>query len=109
MYRILEIEGEGNRDESDAALERYTFYAEDKEAFSASSSPRIRFKAGAESRQTQDGKRWIDLESRIEKNISINGRSNRLAGKRSSILENLRTLIIFFEPVLRTKTQRLSN
>lgn len=43
MYRILEIEGEGNRDESDAALvERYAFYAEDREAFSASFSPRIR-------------------------------------------------------------------
>lgn len=58
MYRILEIEGEGNRDESDAALvERYAFYAEDREAFSASFSPRIRFKAGTENRQ---GGKWMD-------------------------------------------------
>lgn len=113
MYRILEIEGEGNRDESDAALvERYAFYAEDREAFSASFSPRIR-----RSIQGRRGKsaRWKmngSMNDRIERDIAYQreGRTERLAGKRSSILENRKNVdyIPFFEPCL-NKEARLSN
>lgn len=55
---------------------------------------------------------WIDEDDRIERDIAYQreGRTERLAGKRSSILENRKNVdyIPFFEPCL-NKEARLSN
>lgn len=70
MYRILEIEGEGNRDESDGR-ERYTFYTrKNGEAFSASFSPRIDPRPARKSTRS----RWIDESRRVSLSTS---RTNR--------------------------------
>lgn len=56
--------------------------------------------------------KWIDEDDRIERDIAYQreGRTERLAGKRSSILENRKNVdyIPFFEPCL-NKEARLSN
>lgn len=80
MYRILEIEGEGNRDESDGR-ERYTFYTRKMEKHSRHPSLQGSIQGRRGKARDRDGS--MNLEVYLYQRVE---RTER--GKRSSILEN---------------------